>query len=135
MWAFITTPSEAVQFVLMVLCTLFGVSHIVRPAIWTEFFGWLHAAGHRGVVLKTFALELWPAMMIVTLHQVWSGPGMVITLYGWAQLIKIAIAMLMPEITLRGLKMAEGGSRAFVPAGVVLAGIGVVSGVALFGPW
>ena len=134
MWPFITTAPEAVEFILMVSGLLMGLSHIVRPLMWTEFFGWMHAEGYRGVVLKTFALELWPALLIVTLHQVWTGPGIVITLYGWAQFLKIAIAMVAPDITLRGLKMAEGGAKSFVPAGVMLMALGAVAGLALFWP-
>jgi hypothetical protein len=102
--------------------------------MWADFFGALHAEGTRGVVLKTFALELWPAMLVVTLHQVWSGPGIVLTLYGWVQLLKIAVAMLRPELGLRSMAMADGGARSFVPAGVVLMGLGAVSGLALFWP-
>jgi hypothetical protein len=134
MWPFITTPAEAVEFIMMVLGVLFGVSHIVRPQMWADFFTSLHAEGTKGLILKTFALELWPATLIVTLHQVWSGPGIVLTLYGWAQMTKVVIAMLVPQITMRGMAMAAAGPRAFIPAGVMLMALGIVSGLALFWP-
>lgn len=134
MWPFIETAPEAVEFILLVTGLIMGLSHIVRPGMWTMFFTSLHAEGNRGVVLKTFALEVWPAMLIVTLHQVWSGPGIVVTVYGWAQLIKVTIAMLWPDVSLRAMAMAGHGTRAFVPAGIALMALGAVAGLALFWP-
>ena len=131
MWPFVDDGASAVQFVMLVACAIMGISHIVRPAMWVEFFGNLHAQGTRGVVTRTFMLELWPAMLIVTLHQVWWGPGIVLTLYGWAQLTKVTVSMLAPEIGLRSLKMAQRGDRAFVIGGVMLLIVGAFAGAAL----
>jgi hypothetical protein len=131
MWPFINDPPSAVQFMMVVACAIMGVSHIVRPAMWAEFFGHLYAQGTRGVVVRTFMLELWPAMLIVTLHQVWWGPGIVLTLYGWAQLIKVTISMLAPEIGLRSLAMSQRGGGTFPVAGAFLLAIGAFAGAAL----
>ena len=131
MWPFIDDGASAVQFMMVVACAIMGVSHLVRPAMWVEFFTHLHAQGIRGVVTRTFMLELWPAMLIVTLHQVWWGPGIVLTLYGWAQLAKVMISMLAPEIGLRSLKMAQMGDRAFHLGGVMLLIVGASAGAAL----
>jgi hypothetical protein len=131
MWPFIDDGASAVQFIMVVASAIMGVSHIVRPAMWVEFFGYLHAQGTRGVVIRTFMLELWPAMLIVTLHQVWWGPGIVLTLYGWAQLIKVTISMLAPEIGLKSLAMAQRGDRAFHFAGFALLALGAFAGAAL----
>lgn len=131
MWPFIDDAPSAVQFIMLVACAIMGVSHIVRPAMWIGFFGHLHAQGIRGVVIRTFMLELWPAMLIVTLHQVWWGPGIVLTLYGWAQLAKVAISMLAPEIGLRSLALAQTGDRAFHLGGIMLLVVGAFAGAAL----
>jgi hypothetical protein len=131
MWPFIDDGASAVQFIMLVASAIMGVSHIVRPAMWVEFFGYLHAQGTRGVVTRTFMLELWPAMLIVTFHQVWWGPGIVLTIYGWAQLIKVTISMLMPEIGLRSLAMSQRGNRAFHFAGIALLVVGAFAGAAL----
>jgi hypothetical protein len=132
MWPFIDDGASAVQFIMLVACTILGVSHIVRPALWIEFFGQVHAQGAPGVVIRTFLFELWPALAIVTLHQVWWGPGIVLTLYGWVQLAKVTISMLAPNVGLRSLALARIGDRAFQIGGVMLLVVGASAGAALF---
>jgi hypothetical protein len=131
MWPFIDDGASAVQFIMVVACAIMGVSHILRPQMWIEFFGHLHTQGVRGVVVRTFMLELWMALVIVTFHQVWWGPGIVLTLYGWALLTKVTISMLVPEIGLRSLAMAQRGERAFHFAGILLLAVGAFAAAAL----
>ena len=132
MWPFLDDPPSFVQFAMLILCVPMGLSHIVRPAIWIDFFTRLHAQGTSGLVLKVLAVELWPAALIVTLHQVWWGPGIVLTLYGWALFTKVWLALLAPEIGMRAMRMAETrGERGFVAAGVMLIVVGLSAGAAL----
>lgn len=133
MWPFLTDPASVVEFIMLVLCVPMGLSHIFRPAMWVDFFGRIHAQGTAGLVGKVFALELWPAVLIVGLHQVWSGPEIILTIYGWAQFAKVVLAVLVPEIGMRSLAMAEGkGERGFIAGGVMLLAIGASAGAALF---
>jgi hypothetical protein len=132
MWTFIDSPPAAVQFLLLVTGVLMGLSHILRPAIWVDFFTALHAQGHRGVVMKIFALELWPALLIVTLHQVWTGPALPVTIYGWLLLTKCVIGLLFPELGLRSLAMSARGNAAFVGAGFILLALAALAGAALW---
>jgi hypothetical protein len=133
MWSFVDGPAAWVQLVMMVSGVLFGLSHILRPQMWVDYFVALHAEGERALVTRTFSLELWPALLIVTLHPVLDGAAAILTIYGWAQALKVVIAMLFPAVSLRGLALAKRGPRAFVGGGFMLIGIGVVSGLALFG--
>ena len=120
----VETVAKGVELVLAPAFILMGLSHILRPGMWTKLFGDLHAMGSTGVIYRTFMLELWPALAILTLHQVWSGPGVVLTIYGILLSAKCALAMLFPEIALRSMAMAKGGARSFVPAGIVLLALG-----------
>ena len=120
----VDTVAEGIELMLGPAMMLMGLSHIVRPDMWKELFGQLHAMGTTGVIYRAFMLELWPALAILTLHQVWSGPGIVLTIYGILLSAKCAVAMLAPEIGLRSMAMAERGASAFVPGGVVLMAIG-----------
>lgn len=131
MWTFIHDAPSAVEFVMLVGCTVMGLSHIFHPKMWVDFFLGLHEQGARGVVFRTFALEFWPATMIVTLHQVWHGPGIVVTIYGWLLLAKVVLAMLVPAAGLKSLAMASRGPKAFVVAGVLLLAIAAAAGAAL----
>ena len=64
---------------------------------------------------------------------VWSGPGVVLTLLGWALVLKGAVCFLAPERALRSLAAAGAGSgRGFIAAGLLLAG---VSGVLAYALW
>ena len=123
-----------VQLVMLMSCVVMGLSHIVRPQMWVDYFTGLHAEGTRGVITRTFTLELWAALLIVALHQVWHGPAIVVTIYGWLLLAKVTVSMLVPEIGLRSLAMASKGPRAFVIAGCVLLVIAACAGAALFSP-
>lgn len=129
MWA----TEESAQIVRWVIAgpfVLMGVSHLVQPTMWRDFFVYLHGLGQAGVVVRTFALELVPAVVIVNFHQDWSGWGLPITIYGWALTAKIVVSLLLPNVGLRSLAMADRhGARGFVPAGVMLIILGVLAGL------
>lgn len=132
MWPFLTDPQSYVEFLMLILFVPIGLSHIVRPALWVDFFTRLHAEGTSGLVLKVLAIELWPGALIVTLHQVWWGPGIVLTLYGWAQFTKVWVALFVPEVGMRSMAMAQTkGTRGFVAGGVMLIVVGLSAGAAL----
>lgn len=82
MFPFVHDAPSAIEFIMLVAGTILGLSHLARPAMWADIFTSLHARGARGVALRTFLFELWPAMLIVTFHQVWWGPGVWLTIYG-----------------------------------------------------
>lgn len=130
---FATDAQSAIQLVMFMACVPMGLSHIVRPALWVDFFTRLHGQGTSGLVLKVLAVELWPAVLIVSLHQVWWGPGIVLTLYGWAQFAKVWLALFAPEIGMRSMAMAQTrGERGFIIGGVMLLAVGLSAGAALF---
>jgi hypothetical protein len=132
MWPFLTDTQSIIQFIFLIACVPMGLSHIMRPALWVDFFTRVHAQGPAGLVGKVLAVELWPALLIVSLHQVWWGPGIVLTIYGWAQFTKIWLALLAPEIGMRSLAMAQTkGERGFALGGMVLIAIGLSAGAAL----
>lgn len=132
MWPFLDDPQSTVQFIFLISCVPLGLSHIVRPALWVDFFGKLHAQGPSGLVLKVLAVELWPGIILVTLHQVWWGPGIVLTIYGWAQFAKLWITLLAPELGMRSMAMAETkGERGFVIGGIMLLAVGLSAGAAI----
>ncbi len=124
-----TTPesAQAVQAVLALPFLLMGISHIVQPKMWTDFFTYLHGLGTTGVVFRTFALELIPAAVIVAFHSVWSGPETVISVYGVLLGLKIAISLLAPSVGLRSLALAQRNHNvSFIGAGVFLIALSAI---------
>lgn len=130
MW--VTDGPSAVQFIVMVSGTLMAASHILRPDVWEEYFRRLQEQGTSGVLTRTFTFELSPALLIVTLHQVWSGLAIVVTIYGWLQLTKIAVSVLAPEIGFRSLALANRGPGAFRLGGIMLLAVSACATGALF---
>lgn len=103
----------AVQFLVI------GLSHLLQPRVWVEFFTWLRGKGHAGVFVNGF-LSLTFGSLIVAFHNVWTGLPMVLTLIGWAQVIKALISFVMPQWGMRGLeRVSYDRTREFVIGGVV----------------
>lgn len=127
------THAHAVELLLCPAFVLLGLSHIVQPAMWRDYFVDLHGQGPRGIVTRSFTLELWPALLILCFHQVWSGPAVLLTLYGHALCTKVLLSLLAPSIGLRSLAMADKGDTGFRVAGVVLVGMGALCALLVAG--
>ncbi len=106
-------------------CILMGLSHVLQPRMWQDYFEALHRQGVAGVLTKTMTWEFWPALILVTGHQVWRGPGVILTVFGWLLLIKSAVSLLAPGIGLRSMAISRRGPRAFVSGGLFLICVGL----------
>ena len=121
------TVVESVQLFVALQSSIIAVSHIAQPHAWVDFFVWLRGKGHAGVFANGF-LSLWFGGLIVAFHPVWSGPAIVITLIGWAQVIKATIAFVAPSLSMRGFaRVSHERSREFVIAGFGLLAISALS--------
>ena len=117
---------SAVAIFALVHLTIMGVSHITAPRAWVDLFVRLRERGHAGVFVVAF-LSLGFGSIIVAFHPVWSGWPLVLTLLGWAQVIKAAIYFVWPAIGLRKLeRVSPDRPRDFVYAGI---GLLVIAGL------
>ena len=119
MWPFVTNTTSAIEFVMLITCVLMGASHVVQPRIWSAFFEQLREKGVAGLVANSFINSV-PGAVIVALHQVWAGPAVLLTMFGWLLLIKAAIGLWLPAVGLRSLNLSRHGDTAFRAAGVGL---------------
>ncbi|MEM9018145.1 MAG: hypothetical protein AAGC68_14110 [Verrucomicrobiota bacterium] len=129
-----TTPQSIlyVEAIFAIPAILLGISHLVQPRMWRTFFIGLADRGTDGVLVRTFLFELWPAVLIVVFHQDWSFPGIFLTVYGHALLLKVILSLLVPRTGKKSLAQAEQtGNWAFIPAGIVLLVLGVLCVI----PW
>lgn len=118
---------QSIEFFVALQTLVIGVSHVVRPRAWVDFFVWLRGKGHTGVFANGF-LSLWFGGVIVAFHHVWSGPAIIVTLLGWAQIVKASVAFIVPEVSMRGMaRVSPERSHEFVVAGVGLLAISSVS--------
>lgn len=107
-----------------------GLSHILQPRAWSEFFVRFRENGATGS-LQLGLLHLPVGLLIVVFHNVWHGIPMIVTLIGWAQLLKASLYLIWPAYGLRmlGLVSVESSWR-FVVGGLLSI---VVSGAIFWG--
>ena len=114
---------RAAQWYALVTCVVVGLSHILHPRAWADVFAALYRLGKP----RKFAnggLSLVPGVAFVAAHPLWSGPPVVLTLFGWLPVLKGAICLLAPSIALRGMgKAGAGQGREFVGGGLLLMAI------------
>lgn len=96
---------RAVQVFAVIHLGIIGLSHVVAPRAWAEFFAWLRARGEAGVFVVAF-MSLGFGSVVVAFHPVWTGIPAVLTVLGWAQVLKALIYFLFPAYGLRRLGMA-----------------------------
>ena len=92
---------KSVELLAIILFGVVGLSHILQPKGWAEFFILLRGSGEAGAFVDGF-LNLPLGAVIVVFHNVWSGIPIVLTLVGWGLLIKGLIRFCAPQ---QGLRM------------------------------
>jgi len=100
-----------------------GVSHIVQPRVWAQFFMDLRAKGKVGSFLN--ALLHFPlGAVIVSFHNMWSGLPVVLTLIGWGLVLKSLIYFIFPGYGMKVLsRVTLEKSWGFIIAGIFSVGI------------
>jgi len=96
---------QATQVFAAISFLVIGLSHLGQPKAWVSFFQALAARGTLGVFAEGFLLLNFGAF-IVAFHNVWHGPGLVLTLIGWSQLLKGVARFVAPQIGLRVMQRA-----------------------------
>jgi hypothetical protein len=110
-----------------------GLSHIVQPRAWAEFFLLLKSQGKAGVFVDGF-INLLLGAIIVSFHNVWHGLALVVTIIGWGQAIKGLRIMVLPQIHLNQIERRISLERAwmFRPAGAMLVALSGLFGYIAF---
>lgn len=110
---------RAIVILVAVQCTVIGLSHVAQPQAWVEFFVWLRSKGRAGVFANGF-LSLWAGSLIVAFHNVWEGLPIILTVFGWAQVVKALVCFVAPRVSLRSLeRVSPERAWVFVVGGVV----------------
>ena len=93
----------SVQVFAMVNLLVVGLSHLTQPRAWVDFFVWLRERGNAGAFVNGF-LSLGFGSIVVAFHDVWSGIPMILTIYGWALVLKALITFTLPGLARRSLQ-------------------------------
>ena len=115
---------RSVEVLAIILFGVLGLSHLLQPKAWAEFFILLRSKGEAGAFVDGF-LNLPLGGVIVGFHHTWSGIPAVLTLVGWCLLIKGAIRFCAPQQALRMIARSPRRSWEFRPGAalVVFAGL------------
>ena len=93
---------RAVEVFAVIHFAIVGLSHLIRPRAWADFFMGLHARGHAGVFVHGF-ISLGFGSVVVAFHNVWTGLPAVLTVVGYLYLVKAGLCFLWPETQMRTL--------------------------------
>jgi len=123
---------RSIEVLALVLFGVLGLSHILQPKAWVETFILIRSQGAPGSFLDGLPYLILAAI-VIAFHNVWSGIPVVLTLIGWAALIKSLLRFCVPKW---GLKMMSRVSmdRAweFQAAGVVIVALAGALGYGVY---
>jgi hypothetical protein len=126
------TVARAVEVLLFWNIIVMGLSHVVRPHAWVDFFILLRGKGHAGVFLNAL-LNLSLGSLIVAFHDEWTGLPVVVTLFGAINLAKAFVAFVFPRLAFRSLeRVSHERASEFVIAGSAFLAFGAVIGYGLW---
>jgi hypothetical protein len=121
---------RSVEVFAVVLFTVIGLSHILQPKAWVAFFILLRDKGSPGAFVDGL-LNLPLAAIIIGFHNSWSGIPVVLTLVGWALLIKSVIRLCVPRMAVRIMgRVSIERAWEFQAAG---AGLVMLAGIVAYG--
>jgi len=110
--------AHVAEIIAALMFLIMGASHLIQPKVWVDFFVTLHRLGHVGVFVNSF-LSLFFGILVVALHNIWTWPAIILTLIGWAQVLKATVGFIAPSVALRGLAMVRPDNEwHFIAAGV-----------------
>jgi hypothetical protein len=123
--------ARSIEVFALLSLVVVALSHIFRPTAWAAYFDLLRRQGAAGVMVNGM-MALSFGAIIVSFHNVWSGPAIVVTLLGWAQVLKGALHLCIPGIGERSLGLVRtDANRKFVAAGIVMLLLSLVVAFAL----
>ena len=97
---------RSVEVFAVIVFGVIGLSHILQPRAWAEFFILLQSKGEPGAFVDGL-VNLPLAGIIIGFHNTWSGISIVLTLVGWGLLIKSLIRFCAPKQALRVMALVS----------------------------
>ncbi len=126
---------QAIEVFAAINFLVIGLSHVFQHRAWAEFFILLHGQGRPGAFANGF-LGLFTGALIVAFHNVWSGIPVILTVLGWAFVLKAALIFLVPNLGLRSMaRVRPDNSGILVIPGVLFVAVAFALGFSLWRGW
>lgn len=93
---------QAIEIFAAINFLIIGLSHVFQHRAWAEFFVHLQRQGRPGSFANGF-LSLFTGSLIVAFHNVWSWPGLLLTVIGYGMLLKSAVVFIRPDLGLASM--------------------------------
>ena len=118
---------QAIQKLAAICFILVGLSHVVRPRAWSQFFIHMRDKGEAGSFSNAL-LTLPLGVLIVAFHNVWTGVvPITLTLIGWAYVVKSFIYFTFPRYGASMIaRVTVERSWMFVPPGALMTAYGAL---------
>ncbi len=118
---------RAIEVLAIIHFTILGLSHIVQPRAWVEFFTLLREKGVAGNFINAF-LSLGIGSLVVAFHNVWTGIPVILTVFGWLSVFKAGLYFLVPAAGVKSLENVtpERANRFAIPGVVLLVVAGLL---------
>jgi uncharacterized protein YjeT (DUF2065 family) len=116
---------EGIERLTALVFLLMGLSHALQPKAWARFFIEL---GGRGV-----AAGIWNAylhaplgLLIVSFHNLWTWPELLVTLIGWSLTLKGAVYFCAPQLAPAAMsRITPEGAGMYRVAGIASMALGL----------
>ena len=123
---YINLMETSVEKLVAINFLVFGLSHLLQPRVWVQFFIFLREKGEVGSFLNGF-VHFPLGAFIIAFHNVWQGIPMIVTLVGWGLVLKSTLYFTWPKHGLRMMSTVKmERSWHFAVAGVFSIALGGV---------
>lgn len=121
---YISIMETSVEKLVAINFLVIGLSHLLQPRVWVQFFIMLREKGEVGSFLNGF-VHFPLGAFIVAFHNVWHGIPMIVTIMGWGLLLKSTLYFTYPRHGVRMLgTISMERSWHFAVAGVMSVALG-----------
>jgi hypothetical protein len=93
---------SAIQKLAIVNFFVIGLSHIVQPRVWAQFFIDIREKGAAGSFIVVF-IHFPLGALIVAFHNIWHGWPMILTFIGYGLVFKSLVHFVFPQRALKSL--------------------------------
>jgi hypothetical protein len=96
-----------------------GVSHLIQPRLWRDFFILIKRTGVAGIIIAMYTLP--QGLLIILSHNVWVWDvPVIITISGWGMTIKSLLYAFVPRMAERAIPEEESAYRKYAIGGALI---------------